>query len=206
VRPNVRTRSRRKDWTADLEIVRLAFWGTWSKVLFCADPSGEPLGCRVCGDGDGPIVGAERRPEPTHCHRPTPNVLTVAVSFAAGAANRPRRFPSLIHHMLALCLIGLVLITAVNLWGIAESARALIVPMVVPRRDLRSHRRRSAVRASGRGRQRRATDPHHRGTRRDRDPEGIRRRLLGADRDRSHRQRGPHLPGNRAANTLNGPS
>jgi hypothetical protein len=59
--------------------------------------------------------------------------------------------------MLALCLIGLVLITAVNLWGIAESARALIVPMVVPRSDLRSHRRRSAARTSGRGRRRRVT-------------------------------------------------
>ena len=44
--------------------MRLAFWGTWSKVLFCA------------------------------------------------------------YHMLALCLVGLVLITAVNLWGIAESAPA----------------------------------------------------------------------------------
>ncbi|HLK01173.1 MAG TPA: APC family permease [Streptosporangiaceae bacterium] len=58
-------------------------------------------------------------------------VLTVAVSLAAGAASLASAFPSLAHHLLALCLIGLLLITAVNLWGIAESARALMVPMVV---------------------------------------------------------------------------
>jgi amino acid transporter len=58
-------------------------------------------------------------------------VLTVAVSLAAGAASLASAFPSLAHHLLALCLIGLMLITAVNLWGIAESARALMLPMVV---------------------------------------------------------------------------
>ena len=30
-----------------------------------------------------------------------------------------------------MCLVGLILITAVNLWGIAESARVLMLPMVV---------------------------------------------------------------------------
>ncbi|MFJ1656680.1 hypothetical protein ACIOC2_36015 [Streptomyces sp. NPDC088337] len=40
-------------------------------------------------------------------------------------------FPSLTHHMLALSLIGLGLITAVNLWDIAESARVLILPIMV---------------------------------------------------------------------------
>jgi amino acid transporter len=58
-------------------------------------------------------------------------VLTVAVSLAAGAASLASAFPSLTHHMLAMCLIGLAVITAVNLWGIAESARALMLPMVV---------------------------------------------------------------------------
>jgi amino acid transporter len=57
-------------------------------------------------------------------------VLTVAVSLAAGAASLASAFPSLRHHILAMCLIGLVLITAVNLWGIAESARVLMLPMV----------------------------------------------------------------------------
>ena len=50
-------------------------------------------------------------------------VLTVAVSLAAGAASLASAFPSLAHHLLAICLAGLVLITAVNLRGIAESAR-----------------------------------------------------------------------------------
>ncbi|HUD36286.1 MAG TPA: amino acid permease, partial [Streptosporangiaceae bacterium] len=58
-------------------------------------------------------------------------VLTVAVSLAAGAASLASAFPSLHHHLLAMCLTGLVLITAVNLWGIAESARVLMAPMVV---------------------------------------------------------------------------
>src|SRR6202451_145204 len=58
-------------------------------------------------------------------------VLTVAVSLAAGAASLASAFPSLDHHLLAMCLTGLVLITAVNLWGIAESARVLMAPMVV---------------------------------------------------------------------------
>jgi amino acid transporter len=57
-------------------------------------------------------------------------VLTVAVSLAAGAASLASAFPSLAHHLLAMCLAGLVLITAVNLWGIAESARVLMLPMV----------------------------------------------------------------------------
>jgi amino acid transporter len=57
-------------------------------------------------------------------------VLTVAVCLAAGTASLASAFPSLAHHLLAMCLTGLVLITAVNLWGIAESARILMLPMV----------------------------------------------------------------------------
>jgi len=56
-------------------------------------------------------------------------VLTVAVSLAAGAASLASAFPPLAHHLLVVCLAGLVLITAVNLWGIAESARVLMLPM-----------------------------------------------------------------------------
>jgi amino acid transporter len=58
-------------------------------------------------------------------------VLTVAVSLAADAASLASAFPPLAHHLLAICLTGLVLITAVNLWGIAESARVLMLPMVM---------------------------------------------------------------------------
>jgi len=58
-------------------------------------------------------------------------VLTVAVSLAAGAASLASAFPSLAPHLLVICLIGLLLIAAVNLWGIAESARALMLPMAL---------------------------------------------------------------------------
>jgi amino acid transporter len=57
-------------------------------------------------------------------------VLTVAVSLAAGAASLASVFPSLRHDLLVMTLIGLAGIAAVNLWGIAESARFLMVPMV----------------------------------------------------------------------------
>jgi hypothetical protein len=58
-------------------------------------------------------------------------VLTVAVSLAAGAASLASVFPALRQHLLPMCLIGLIVITAVNLWGIAESARVLMLPLVV---------------------------------------------------------------------------
>jgi amino acid transporter len=58
-------------------------------------------------------------------------VLTVAVSLAAGAASLGSVFPGLASHLLLVCLVGLVILTAVNMFGIAESAKALMVPTVV---------------------------------------------------------------------------
>ena len=58
-------------------------------------------------------------------------VLTVAVSLAAGAASLVSTFPSLHGHQLELCLGGLALLTLVNLRGIAESARVLMLPTLV---------------------------------------------------------------------------
>ncbi|MEV0480966.1 APC family permease [Streptomyces sp. NPDC050508] len=55
-------------------------------------------------------------------------VLTVAVSLAAGAASLASAFPSLGSHLLEFCLVGLALLTAVNLRGVAESARVLMLP------------------------------------------------------------------------------
>jgi amino acid transporter len=55
-------------------------------------------------------------------------VLTVAVSLAAGAASLGSVFPSLSHHLLLVSLIGLIILTAVNMFGIAESARLLMIP------------------------------------------------------------------------------
>ncbi len=58
-------------------------------------------------------------------------VLTVAVSLTAGAASLGSVFPGLAHHLLAVCLIGLALLSAVNMFGIAESARLLMLPAAV---------------------------------------------------------------------------
>jgi amino acid transporter len=58
-------------------------------------------------------------------------VLTVAVSLAAGAASLGSVFPGLAHHLLLISLLGLVILTALNMFGIAESAKALMLPTVV---------------------------------------------------------------------------
>jgi amino acid transporter len=58
-------------------------------------------------------------------------VLTVAVSLAAGAASLGSVFPGLAHHLLLVALIGLLLLTAVNMFGIAESARFLMLPAAI---------------------------------------------------------------------------
>jgi len=55
-------------------------------------------------------------------------VLTVSVSLAAGAASLISTFPSLGNHPLIYSLAGLALLAAVNLRGIVESARALMLP------------------------------------------------------------------------------
>jgi amino acid transporter len=58
-------------------------------------------------------------------------VLTVAVSLAAGAASLASVFPPLAHDMLGISLIGLLVLTGLNLVGIAESAKALALPAAV---------------------------------------------------------------------------
>jgi amino acid transporter len=58
-------------------------------------------------------------------------VLTVAVSLAAGADALASAFPVLAHDKLVICLIGLVLLTGVNLRGVTESARVLMLPTVL---------------------------------------------------------------------------
>jgi amino acid transporter len=58
-------------------------------------------------------------------------VLTVAVSLAAGAASLGSVFPPLAHHLLAVTMTGLVVLTAINLIGIAESAKVLMLPTAV---------------------------------------------------------------------------
>jgi amino acid transporter len=58
-------------------------------------------------------------------------VLTVAVSLSAGAASLASVFPDLAHHLLPVSLIGLVILTALNLIGVAESAKALMLPALI---------------------------------------------------------------------------
>jgi amino acid transporter len=58
-------------------------------------------------------------------------VLNVAVSVAAGVAALTSAFPALLPYTVELCLVVLAFITAVNLRGIAHSARAFIAPTVV---------------------------------------------------------------------------
>jgi amino acid transporter len=58
-------------------------------------------------------------------------ILTVAVSLAAGAASLGSVFPSLSHHLLLVSLAGLTILTVVNMFGIAESAKLLMFPTLV---------------------------------------------------------------------------
>ena len=58
-------------------------------------------------------------------------VLTVAVSLAAGAASLGSVFPGLAHHLLLVSVVALAVLTAINMFGIAESAKALFLPAVV---------------------------------------------------------------------------
>ncbi|MCQ4042017.1 APC family permease [Streptantibioticus rubrisoli] len=58
-------------------------------------------------------------------------VLNVAVSVSAGVAALTSAFPSLYGDRVWLCVIVLALITGVNLYGVAESAKVMIAPTVV---------------------------------------------------------------------------
>jgi len=58
-------------------------------------------------------------------------VLTVAVSVTAGVAALTSAFPSLTSAAVPLCLAILMFITVLNLFGLAESARAFLVPTLV---------------------------------------------------------------------------
>jgi amino acid transporter len=58
-------------------------------------------------------------------------VLNAAVGVSAGVAALWSAFPNLYGARVWLCLAVLALITGVNLWGVAESARVFIVPTVL---------------------------------------------------------------------------
>jgi len=58
-------------------------------------------------------------------------VLNAAVGVSAGVAALTSAFPRLYGSTVLICLIVLALITAANLWGVAESARLFIVPTLL---------------------------------------------------------------------------
>lgn len=58
-------------------------------------------------------------------------VLNVAVSVSAGVAALTSAFPGLYADRVLLCVVVLALITGVNLYGVAESAKVMILPTVV---------------------------------------------------------------------------
>jgi amino acid transporter len=58
-------------------------------------------------------------------------ILNVAVSVSAGVAALTSALPSLYGARVWLCVVVLALITAVNLYGVAESAKVMILPTVV---------------------------------------------------------------------------
>jgi amino acid transporter len=57
--------------------------------------------------------------------------LTVAVSIAAGVGQLTSSFPSIAPYTVPLCLGILLVITALNLRGLGEGARALLIPTLV---------------------------------------------------------------------------
>jgi amino acid transporter len=58
-------------------------------------------------------------------------VLNAAVGVSAGVAALTSAFPALYGGRVWLCLAVLGLITGINLWGVAEAARAFIVPTLL---------------------------------------------------------------------------
>jgi amino acid transporter len=58
-------------------------------------------------------------------------VLNAAVGVSAGVAALTSAFPKLYGATVPICLLVLALITAANLWGVAESARLFIVPTLL---------------------------------------------------------------------------
>jgi amino acid transporter len=58
-------------------------------------------------------------------------VLNAAVGVSAGVEALTSAFPALYADRTLICLLVLALLTAANLWGVAESARLFIVPTVL---------------------------------------------------------------------------
>ena len=58
-------------------------------------------------------------------------VLNAAVGVSAGVEALTSAYPALYKDRVVICLVVLALITAANLWGVAESARLFILPTIL---------------------------------------------------------------------------
>ena len=58
-------------------------------------------------------------------------ILNAAVGVSAGVEALTSAFPGLYPDRVVICLVVLGLITAANMWGVAESARLFIVPTII---------------------------------------------------------------------------
>ena len=121
-------------------------------------------------------------------------VLNAAVGVSAGIEALTSAFPALYGASVWLCLGTLAVITGLNLWGVSESAKVFTVPTVAFIAAM------AAVILGGLVR----THPAvvldhpcrrvHRGGRHPAGAEGVRLRLLGADRRGSDRERRAGVP------------
>ena len=125
--------------------------------------------------------------------------LTVAVSIAAGVGQLTSAFPSIRSYTVPMCLGILLVITALNLRGLGDGARAFLLPTLdVHRRVARHHRRRSDPSARPRHPTDRIVagdDPRGGGGLRASGVEGVLGRVQRAHRRGSHRQRCPAVQG-----------
>ena len=117
-------------------------------------------------------------------------VLTVAVSLAAGAASLGSVFPGLAHHLLPVALIGLLILTVVNMFGIQESAKLLVLPTAVFLVSIFATIVVGALHSHSGGDDRYEGDvPGHRDARGPAAAQGVRRRVLGGHRRRGDLER-----------------
>ena len=121
--------------------------------------------------------------------------LTVAVSIAAGVGQLTSAFPSTAPYVIPMCLGILLLITALNLRGLGEGARAFLIPTLIFIVGLLAIIAVGLIHPLGLGQPQTGSLPGgHRHRRSGLDPagaQGVLCRVQRPHRGRSHRQRRP---------------
>ena len=144
-------------------------------------------GDRGAPGGRGRVRGRQEqpRPLPAACS-PRRRSWSTTCSPSRSASPPGRRAsaacsPSLAHHLLLVSLVGLAILTAVNLFGIAESARLLMLPTAIFVLSILAVIVAGAVHAASGRADRHLPRPDQAvdRARRRADPEGVRSRLLG---------------------------